>query len=173
MKKTLITMVSAALLLSVPAISIAKDDKPAELSTSELATLQTRNIGASYDVLFPSVMATLQQLNYVNINASRDAGTASAQTEAKGKIYYNIIWGFGKKKRTQLASFFMEPAGPAASKLSLKLSTVEAKSRGFGGSFSEGTPVAIADPYREFYAALDAEIARRMAAAPAAAPATP
>jgi hypothetical protein len=166
MKKILFAAVSAFSLVIAPTVAFAKDDKPAELSASELATLQSRNIGAPYDVLFPSVMSTLQQLNYVNINASRDAGTASAQTEAKGKIYYNIIWGFGKKKRTQLASLFMEPAGAGASKLSLKLSTVEAKSRGFGGSFSEGTPVAVADPYREFYAALDAEIARRGAVAP-------
>ena len=167
-------ILAAALTASiVPSAGWAKDpDKPVELSQADLAAVQTHAVDAPYEVLFPATMATLQQLNYNNVNASRDAGTATAQTEAKGKIIYNIIWGFGKKKRTQLASILMEPNGQAASKINLKLTTVESKSRGLIGSgFSDGVPVKVAEPYTAFYAALDAEVARRKGVIAAAAPA--
>lgn len=123
-------------------------------------------------------MATLQDSNYLNINASKDAGTATAETDAKSKLVYNIFWGIGKKKRTQLASILMEPMGENKSSLKLKLSIIETKNRGaFGGAYSDGTPVKIGEPYRDFYAKLDGEVARRMAAqntpAPAAAETAP
>ncbi len=161
MKKYMVAL-SALSLVAMPAASFAKEKapKPIELSESEIAALQSKKYDVGYDVLFPAVMATLQSTNYVNINASKDAGTASAETEAKGKVIYNIIWGFGKKKRTQLASIFMEPIG-SGSMIRLKLSVIESKSRGIGGSVSDGAPVKFGEPYRDFYTALDAEIARR------------
>lgn len=81
-------------------------------------------------------MATLQTLGYLNINASKDAGTISGETEAKGKIIYNIIWGVGKKKRTQLASLLVEQTSPSQTTVKLNLSVNESKSRGlFGNAF--------------------------------------
>ncbi len=161
MKKYIVAL-SAVSLVAMPVSVYAKEKapKPVELSESEIAALQSKKYDVSYDVLFPAVMATLQSTNYVNINASKDAGTASAETEAKGKVIYNIIWGFGKKKRTQMASLFMEPVS-GGSMLRLKLSVIESKSRGIGGSVSDGVPVKIGEPYRDFYTALDAEVARR------------
>jgi hypothetical protein len=176
MKKLLVAL-SAVAVVAAPVTVYAKEKepKPVELSESEIATLQSKSYEVGYDVLFPAVMATLQSTNYVNINASKDAGTASAETEAKGKLIYNIFWGFGKKKRTQLASIFMEPTA-SGSTLRLKLSVIEAKSRGIGSSVSDGQPVKFGEPYRDFYVALDAEIERRkanMVVAPVAAPAAP
>ncbi len=46
--------------------------------------------------------------------------------------------------------------------MKLNLSVNEAKSRGmFGNAFKDGQLVRTAEPYQQFYAALDAEIARR------------
>lgn len=155
-------LLSAALCVT-PVIAAAKDTpKPVELTDAELTTIQSRNYDVSYDVLFPSVMSTLQTLGYMNIVASRDSGTASAETEAKGKVIYNIIWGFGKKKRTQRASIFMEPQGSGKSLLRLRLTLVESKSRGIVGSgFSDGQPVKVGEPYDSFYTSLGGEVARR------------
>ena len=161
--KNTAALLSAAL-VAMPVAAPAKDSnaKPVELSEAALAALQSHDYDVSYEVLFPAVMSTLQSLGYMNITASRDAGTASGETEAKGKVIYNIIWGFGKKKRTQRASIFMEPQGAGKSVLKLRLTLVESKSRGVVGSgFSDGEPVKVGEPYDIFYTALGAEVARR------------
>ena len=120
----------------------------------------------------PGLIATLQSLGYVDINASKDAGTISAQTEAKGKIFYNILWGFGKKKLTQKASLLVEDYGTNQVQIRLNLHVTETKARGiFGTSFSDGKLVKVAEPYTAFFTALDAEVARR--AVPAAIPPAP
>jgi hypothetical protein len=94
-----------------------------------------------------------------------------SQTEAKGKIFYNILWGFGKKKLTQKASLLIEENGPGQSLVRLNLHVTETKARGiFGTSFSDGKLVMVAEPYDTFFTALKAEVARRIPPAPATAP---
>ncbi len=72
-------------------MALAKDEKPVELTAVELTAVQTRVYAAPVSATFPATVATLQTLGYLNINASRDAGTISGETEAKGKITYNIL----------------------------------------------------------------------------------
>lgn len=153
---------------------MARDkDEPVALSATELAAAQTRIYPTTFAKAFPAAIATLQSLGYLNINASKDAGTITAETEAKGKIIYNIIWGFGKKKKTQQASILVEEMVPNQTTIKLNLSLNEAKSRGmFGTAFKDGKLVEFGEPYAEFYAALDTEMARRAEATPAPAPVT-
>ena len=168
MKKMFAAAVIAASVVVAPMPAMAGDKapKPVELSVSEIAALQSKSYDAPYEVLFPAVMSSLQANGYINVNANRDAGTATAQTDAKGKVIYNILWGFGKKKRTQMASLFMEPVGKEHSRLRLNLTIVEAKQRGFiGQGLSDGVPVKVGEPYQAFYSTLDREIAMRMAEA--------
>lgn len=172
----------AATNMTSPALA----EKPVELSPAELTTAQSRSYSIPSTSAFSASIATLQTLGYVDINASKDAGTISAQTEAKGKIFYNILWGFGKKKLTQKASILVEDNGPNQSLVRLNLHITETKARGiFGTSFSDGKLVKVAEPYDSFFNALNAEVARRSAAAattasassvapgPATAPAAP
>lgn len=152
-------------------------EKPVELAPAELANAQARTYSVPANVAFSASISALQTLGYIDINASKDAGTISAQTEAKGKIIYNILWGVGKKKRTQKASILVEDNG-TQTRVRLNLLEAESKSRGlFGTAFSDGKMVKVAEPYTAFFTALDTEVARRAAAAPAAtattAPATP
>lgn len=136
-------------------------DKPAELSATELAALQSQQYSVESKVAFGAALSTLQTLGYLDINASKDAGTISAITETKGKAFYNIIWGLGKKKYTQKASLLIEDHGQG-SMVRLNLYLNETKSRGiFGTSFSDGKLIKYGGPYREFFAALDAEVKRR------------
>lgn len=162
--KTSILGACALALCAVPSIAADKPGKPVELSDSELAALRSKTYAAPVSVTFPATVATLQSLGYLNITASKDAGTISGETEAKGKVIYNILWGFGKKKRTQLASLLVEDTGANESSVRLNLTVNEAKTRGFvGNAFRDGQIVKIAEPYQQFYAALDAEVARRLA----------
>lgn len=111
---------------------------------------------------FSASIAALQTLGYIDIVASKDAGTISGQTEAKGKIFYNILWGFGKKKLTQKASLLVEDSGSNRSLVRLNLHVTESKARGiFGTSFSDGKLVMVPEPYTTFFTALKAEIDRR------------
>src|SRR5687768_11436554 len=103
-------MIAAAFALSATNLAspAMAEKKPAELSSTQLAAVQSKAYPVPSNVAFSAAIATLQTLEYVDINASKDAGTISAQTEAKGKIFYNILWGFGKKKLTQKASLLVE-----------------------------------------------------------------
>jgi hypothetical protein len=147
-------------------------DKPVELSATELAAAQARTYSVPSNVAFTASISALQTLGYIDINASKDAGTISAVTETKGKIIYNILWGVGKKKRTQKASILVEDNGPNQARVRLNLIEAESKSRGlFATAFTDGKMVMVAEPYGTFFTALDAEVARRSAAAATPAPA--
>jgi hypothetical protein len=147
--------------LAVPSIAAAPE-KPVELAPVDLAVVQSKTYAVPASTLFSATVATLQTLGYVDINASKDAGTIAGTTEAKAKTIYNIFWGLGKKKLTQKASLLVEGHGASGSMVRLNLHLNEMKSRGiFGTSFSDGKLVRFAGPYQEFYAALDAEVARR------------
>jgi hypothetical protein len=140
----------------------ASAGKPPELSAAELTAAQAREYNAPSDVAFKAAIATLQSLGYMDINASKDAGTISGQTEAKAKIIYNILWGFGKKKLTQKAAVLVEDNGPSGSVVHLNLLVSQTKSRWiFGNSFSDGQIVKVGEPYQEFFTALDAQVKDR------------
>ena len=154
----------AATSLTTPAFA---GEKPVELTPAQLTEAQTEAYSVPSSTAFSASIAALQTLGYVDITASKDAGTISGQTEAKGKIFYNILWGFGKKKLTQKASLLIEDNGPGQSLVRLNLHVTESKQRGlFGTTFSDGKLVLVAEPYDTFFNALKAEVARRTPAAP-------
>ena len=157
---------------SLTSVAIAAD-KPVELSPTELAAVQARTYSVPANVAFTASISALQTLGYIDINASKDAGTISAVTEAKGKIIYNILWGVGKKKRTQKASILIEDYGSNQARVRLNLLEAESKSRGlWATAFTDGTMVKVAEPYGAFFTALDAEVAQRRVPVPAVVPAT-
>ena len=94
-----VTKLAAAFGLATAAIATpAFAEKPAELSASQLAAVQARQYNVPSDVAFKAAIATLQSLGYMDIQASKDAGTIEGVTESKAKIIYNILWGFGKSR---------------------------------------------------------------------------
>lgn len=172
--RKLTKMILGVSMMALPVAALAKDKepKPVEMSQDELAKIQKREIAAETDVVFRSSISALQEMGYVNINASKDAGTITAETDAKSKLVYNIFWGFGKKKLTQVASVFVEPISPTLTRMSVKLQTVEAKAR-MGSSYSDGKPVLFGEPYNAFYAEFDKALAIRTAEAAAPTVAAP
>jgi len=155
---TAFAVVAATATLSTPAFA----DKPAELSASQLGAVQARQYNVPSDVAFKAAISTLQSMGYMDIQASKDAGTIEGVTESKAKIIYNIFWGFGKKKLTQKAAVLVEDNGPSGTLVRLNLLVAQTKARGiFGHSFSDGQMVKTAEPYNDFFAALDAEVKDR------------
>jgi hypothetical protein len=155
---TAFAVVAATATLSTPALA----DKPAELSASQLGAVQARQYNVPSDVAFKAAISTLQSMGYMDIQASKDAGTIEGVTESKAKIIYNIFWGFGKKKLTQKAAVLVEDNGPSGTLVRLNLLVAQTKARGiFGHSFSDGQMVKTAEPYDDFFAALDAEVKDR------------
>ena len=149
------------------------DQKAPELTPAQLSEAQSESYAVPVNTAFSASIAALQSLGYVDITASKDAGTISGQTEAKGKIFYNILWGFGKKKLTQKASLLIEEYGAGQSLVRLNLHVTESKQRGlFGTAFSDGKLVTVAEPYDTFFTALKGEVDRRAPAAPAPAAAS-
>lgn len=154
-----IAATAAAVLLSLSTPALA--DNPPELTPTELAQVQSHRYAAPPKAAFSAVLSTLQTLGYVDINANKDAGTVSAVTDAKAKTIYNFFWGFGKKKWTQKASVLIEEDG-LGSRVRLNMMLSETKARGiFGTSFTDGKLVRWAEPYRQFFQYLDAEMAQR------------
>jgi hypothetical protein len=159
MRRPVVTAAAAAFLLS--SLSAPGRAQPDRVPPTELAALQTRVYSVPADVAFHATLATLQTLGFEDIAASKDAGTISAVTDSKAKTILNIFWGFGKKKWTTKAQLLVEDYG-GGSQVRLGLSQKETKARGiFGTSFTDGETIGYAQPYQNFFAALDAEVSRR------------
>ena len=171
--KFLIKPAAALAIATAPALATPAVAKPAELSAAELAAVQARSYAVPADVAFKAALSTLQTLGYVDINASKDAGTISAVTESKAKMIYNILWGFGKKKLTQKASLLIEDNGPTGSVVRLNLMVSQMKARNvYATTFSDGQMVKVREPYGQFFATLDAEIQARAMRRPPPVPGT-
>ena len=177
MKNLKSAALAATMLIAFSAAPLAAGPKPVELGAAELAVHQSKTYTVPAKMSFGATIAALQSMGYTDIVSNRDSGTITGITEAKAKTFYNIIWGFGKKKLTQKASLFIEDNVPTGSMVRLNLHVNETKARGiFGTSFSDGKIVRVAEPYSEFWTVVDAEVARRAPAAaaqvtPVAAPA--
>jgi hypothetical protein len=165
----LVFTAAAAALVSINFAAPAMAREPA-LAPTDLVSLQTHRYSVPFDAAFHATLATLQSLGFEDIAANKDAGTISAITDSKAKTILNIFWGFGKKKWTTKAQLLVEDyAGGSQVRLGLNLK--ETKARGiWQDSFTDGETVRNARPYQEFFAALDAEVARRGGSVGTAAP---
>jgi hypothetical protein len=162
--------VAAAIAVALACASTqASAGGPPEVSPTELAQLQSQRYSVPSDVAFHAAVAALQDLGFEDIDASKDAGVINAITDSKAKTIFNVFWGFGKKKWTQKATLSVEDYG-GGSQVRLTLHIQETKARGKSqNSFSDGELVRYAQPYQDFFAALNAEVARRGGAAGTAA----
>jgi len=153
--------VLAAAAAATVCVSSAAMADPPELMPSDLAPLQSHRYSVPSNIAFHAALATLQTLGFEDINADKDSGTINAVTDTKAKTIFNVFWGFGKKKWTEKAQLLVEDYGQG-SQVRLNLSLKETKARGiFGTSFTDGRLVRYAQPYQDFFAYLDAEVARR------------
>ncbi len=157
-----IRLLTLALALSMPSAALAKD-KPPELSADQLTLAQTQTFAAPFSAVMSSAVAALQTDGYMEIVASKDAGTVSGHTDAKSKLMYNFFWGLGKKKLTQTAQFLIEEIRPGQTTLRLNLFLNESKTRSivFGSRMTDATLIKQGEPYRGLMDLVGSEVARR------------
>jgi hypothetical protein len=99
-----LSIIIASLLISAPAYS---KNEP-EISGIALQQIQAQDFEASSDIVFPAVMTVLQDSGYRILAADRATGLITAQGSTESKLSYNILFGFGQKKKVPIISAFIE-----------------------------------------------------------------
>lgn len=163
MKIRHVAAIAALILAPLAQSAVTAKDKAPELSAGQLSEMQTRTFAAPSAVVMSSAVAALQGQGYMDIAASKDAGTVSGHTDAKSKLMFNIIWGLGKKKLTQTAQFLVEEVRPGQTTLRLNLFLNESKTRSIilGNRMTDATLVKVGEPYTELMNAVSAEVGKR------------
>ena len=169
MRKTLAAFAAVTLLTS----GLAQAKKQPEMSGLELQQIQSRDFEVGKDISFPAVMTVLQDSGYRIGDADKDTGLITGAASTKSATTYNILWGFGKKKKTPVVSAFVEERGRGSRvRLNFVLSTT--KSRVYGVGSADEEPILDPAIYRDAFERIEKEIFVRQAMnAPAPKIATP
>ncbi|MFM5893068.1 MAG: hypothetical protein ACKOQM_01365 [Novosphingobium sp.] len=161
-----------AALLYAP-VAIAKDK--IVVDPAELAKAQSHDFSASSDVCYMGTVAAFQQLSYDILLTDKTTGLVKAQSVGKGHVTYNLLFGFGSKKKIQGVTALIEAASPQSCHISLNYVLTTKKSSLYGSRGDDGEPIQDIALYNQTFDAIGAQISQRVAAAvptPAAAPAT-
>lgn len=170
-KKVVCFTAIAALFYSTSAF--AKNDKPV-VDPVELAKAQSANFGASSDVCYMSTVAAFQQLTYDILLTDKTTGLVKAQSVGKGKLTYNLLFGFGSKKRTQAVTALIEPVSPQTCHITLNYVLTTKKSSLYGSRGEDGEPIQDIALYNRTFEAIGIQVTQRAnpVAPPAAASAS-
>jgi hypothetical protein len=158
----------SAILLSQPAS--AKKEEP-KVDPAELAKAQNADFKAPSDVCYSATVAAFQTLNYDITMTDKTSGLVKAQSVGKSKLTYNIIFGFGGKKRTQTVTAFVESAGPQACHIRLNYVLTTKKTGIYGTRADDGEAIMDIALYQKTFEVIGTEVNTRTAASAAAAPA--
>lgn len=167
MRSIVLGMAVVAVLAAYP----AQAKKKPEISGLALQQIQSRDYDAGKEVSFPSVMTVLQDAGYRIQEADKDTGLVVGVASTKSATTYNILWGFGKKKKTPVVSAFVEDRG-RGSRVRLNFVLTTTKSRVYGVGSSDEEPILDPAIYRDAFEKIEKEIFVRQALnAPAPRPA--
>ena len=149
-------------------------DKPV-VDPAELAKAQSHDFSANSDVCYMGTVAAFQQLSYDILLTDKTTGLVKAQSVGKGHVTYNLLFGFGSKKKIQGVTALIEAASPQSCHISLNYVLTTKKSSLYGSRGDDGEPILDIALYNQTFDAIGTQISQRVAAAaPAAsAPAAP
>lgn len=152
MKKIIAFATATALAFSIltPDELSAKSKQP-EVSGLELQQIQTRDFEAPKDMVFASVMSVLQDSGYRIQSADLETGLITGVGSAKGKITYNLFWGFGKKKKSPVASVFIEKIGPEYTRVRISFVVATVKATVYSSQPADEDPVTDAAVYAQAF----------------------
>ena len=156
-----------AILLATVAVTPAAAEKKPQVSGLELQQIQARDMETTIDVAFPAVMTVLQDAGYRIQSADKSTGLIVAEGSSNKVMTYNILYGFGQKKRVPTVSAFIESRGPQYTRVRLSFVMSLRKSR---NAFSDEDPITDPAVYRQAFEQIEKEIFTRNAmnaAAPA------
>ncbi|MCL6740435.1 hypothetical protein LZ518_04730 [Sphingomonas sp. RB56-2] len=153
--------VGMAVIASLVAYPAHAGKKP-EVSGLALQQIQSRDYEVGKEISFPAVMTVLQDSGYRIQEADKDTGLVVGVASTKSATTYNIIWGFGKKKKTPVVSAFVEDRG-RGSRIRLNFVLTTTKSRIYGVGSSDEEPIVDPAIYRDAFERIEKEIFVRQA----------
>lgn len=158
MRRVITVSLAACAIVAGP----AEAKKKPEISSLALQQMQSRDYEVPKAVTFPSVMTILQDAGYRIESADKDTGLITGVASTSSKTTYNIIWGFGKKKRTPVVSAFVEDRGQG-SRIRLNFVLATTKSRVYGVNSSDEEPITDPAAYRDAFERIEKEVFVRQA----------
>lgn len=145
----------AVLVVAMAVVHPAIGKEEAQLSGLALQQVQSRDLEATADIVFPSVVTILQDSGYRITEADKVSGFVSGVGSAEQKTTFNIWWGLGKKKTVPMVSVFVEQRGPNITRVRMNFVLSKAKTR---NSYTDETPVSDPTAYRDAFERLEKEI---------------
>lgn len=139
--------VGACVLLAMPAAA----KKEPELSGLQLQQIQSRDFEVSKDITFPAVMSVLQDAGYRINSADKDTGLITGQGSSTSKMTYNILWGFGNKKRSPVVSAYIEARGQNMSRIRLSFVMAVTKGGIYGTRAADEEPIVDPAAYTDAF----------------------
>lgn len=152
-----------ALAIALPSIAIAK--KPPEVDRAALTAAQSKNYSASSDICYASTLAAFQDMSYDIVDTDKASGIVKAQSVGKSKLTYNILMGFGGKKRTQGVTAIIESLSATSCQIRLNYIMSTKKTSLFGTRAEDGEPILDIAVYQQTFDAITPQVERRMAVA--------
>lgn len=162
---------AGALVLATSSIALAGEKKP-QMSTLELQAIQSHDFEAAKDDTFGAVMTVLQDAGYRIQAGDVQTGLITGVGSSQGKLTYNLIWGFGKKKQTPMVSAFIEKIG-AGSRVRLNFVMAKLKSNLYGSQPEDEDPVLDATVYKDAFEKIEQALFVRQAMTTSAPPSAP
>lgn len=128
----------AACAISTPASLAAKKVAPSGL---QLQQIQAKDIEASKDVVFSAVMSVFQDSGYRIQAADKDTGLITAISSTNSKVTWLPFVGFGRSKKSPIASAFIEQRSPTMTNVRISFVMAKVKSNAYGSSPQDEEPI--------------------------------
>ena len=164
--RSVLAVVASLALFSLPA---AAKESPQAISGLELQQIQSHDIEAEKSIVFSSVMSVLQDAGYRIQAADLDTGLITGLGSSKGKLTYNIFWGFGKSKKTPFVTAYIEKIGGTITRIRLNFVMGKMKSNLYSSQPQDEEPIVDPAVYRDAFEKVDQAVFLRqsMSATPA------
>ena len=142
-----LTCLSASL---TPVSSSAKD-RQNSISGLELQQIQSHDFESEKKLTFSSVMSVLQDAGYRIQAADLETGIITGVASSKGKMNYNLFWGFGKSKLTPIVSSYIEEISPQLTRVRLNFVMAKVKSTIYGSQPQDEEPITDPKTYQDAF----------------------
>lgn len=146
----IISATIVAMLCSVSSVAEAKKKDP-PISALQLQQIQTRDFEADKRATFAAVMSVLQDSGYRIQDTDFETGLITGIGSTTGKLTYNILWGFGKKKKSPIASVFIEEVSPGISRVRMSFVMATVKSSLYSSQPADEEPIYDAQVYTDAF----------------------
>jgi hypothetical protein len=125
--------------------------KAPEISGLELQQMQSHDFEGTKNQVFGAVMSVLQDAGYRIQAADKDTGLITAIGSSKGKLTWKPFQGFGKSKKTPIASVFIEDINPTFTRVRINFVMGKVTSTIYNSQPQDEEPITDAATYAEAF----------------------